>query len=259
MKIRNSPFLALFNPGNLNTDIHEIKKIPFQNDDFSSIMYMLKPNYLHKRIELIFQKGNNLLDAGCGIGVWSLAATSIFSKIVGSDINAERIRIAKEIAKIEHATNIDYYTGPLSELPISKNSFDACICFNTLSFVGSSHLDFLKKINSFVSKKGTVYIAVHMRGYLFWLFYQAIYLKSRRKFKIALKVFYKNFCYSITKKGQLTSYFTNSYMLKLAKQSGLKLLHSGYEGSFTKKNQIPIFRKTFLMFPLMKEYVFEVL
>jgi 2-polyprenyl-3-methyl-5-hydroxy-6-metoxy-1,4-benzoquinol methylase len=81
--------------------------------------------------------GMKILDAGCGVGRWSLKFAQLGASVTGCDISEEMVRIAKERAA-ELSLNVDFRVQPIEELNKElENSFDLVISIGVLQHIVS--------------------------------------------------------------------------------------------------------------------------
>ena len=74
-------------------------------------------------------KGKTVLDAACGEGYGSAILAASAEKVRGIDQNAEAVREAKEKYK---ASNLDFVSGIVEEMPFEAESFDRIVSFETI-------------------------------------------------------------------------------------------------------------------------------
>lgn len=79
---------------------------------------------------LDLQRGDRLLDVGCGTGAAVREAGLIADRAVGADISAEMIRRATELA--EGLVNVEFVVADSEALPFPAGAFTALLC--TASF-----------------------------------------------------------------------------------------------------------------------------
>ncbi len=72
-----------------------------------------------------------VLDAGCGPGTYGIMLALQGIEVIGIDISAESLKLAKERAKKEKS-NFSVVVGDLENMPFKKDIFDFCLCAYTL-------------------------------------------------------------------------------------------------------------------------------
>jgi SAM-dependent methyltransferase len=93
------------------------------------------PQYYASRLKHIgFHSHGAVLDAGCGIGQWSLALAGLNSFVHGVDVNPQRVALARELALSERMHNVQFSLARLEKLPFPDASFDAAFCYGVFMF-----------------------------------------------------------------------------------------------------------------------------
>ncbi len=75
--------------------------------------------------------GERVLDVACGTGITALDAASRVlpgGEVVGIDLSARMIGLARKRAMREHCTNISFERADAEQLRLADNSFDAVLC-----------------------------------------------------------------------------------------------------------------------------------
>ena len=105
------------------------------------------------------EKGDFLLNAGCGICSYDVYLSSHFKEIIAIDVSPKIARKAIERVKSFNVNNIDLIVGDAKFLPLRAKTMDACISLGVIKHIPEqphSTLNALKEINRVV--KGAVYI-----------------------------------------------------------------------------------------------------
>jgi ubiquinone/menaquinone biosynthesis C-methylase UbiE len=95
----------------------------------------LRARYIFPLLDL--QKDNIILDAGCGIGLYSLTLAKKGYKVHGIDADKEKINSAKKLA---HSLNMDtdivsFDTADLCQLPIKSKTYDRISCSEVIEHI----------------------------------------------------------------------------------------------------------------------------
>jgi SAM-dependent methyltransferase len=86
-----------------------------------------------ERIRAIgFTNLENVLDAGCGYGQWSLALAHLNRSVNACDIDPLRINVFREIARELGATNLALRISSVDTLPYANACFDAVFCYGVI-------------------------------------------------------------------------------------------------------------------------------
>ena len=76
--------------------------------------------------------GQRILDQGTGTGLFGRQLAKQGATVIGTDISEKQIRLAKELAKKDNLSNIDFVVSPAEENPFEDASFNvisASQCF----------------------------------------------------------------------------------------------------------------------------------
>lgn len=123
-----------------------------------------------KRIYQIgFENKEHILDAGCGFGQWSLAMAQNSKKITGLDKSSARIKLCKEIARINNFSNIDFLEEDIENLSYDDNTFDAIFCYSVI--YSTDYQKTSKEFFRVLKKSGLLYLCTYSWG---WLIYNLI-------------------------------------------------------------------------------------
>jgi ubiquinone/menaquinone biosynthesis C-methylase UbiE len=96
--------------------------------------------------KLIFEiipkrKFNNILDAGCGVGQWSLLLSiRLNAQVIGIDLIPKMIEMAEKRAKVFEIQNADFCVMNLANQGFKNYSFDLVICVTVLQHIVNEEL-----------------------------------------------------------------------------------------------------------------------
>jgi ubiquinone/menaquinone biosynthesis C-methylase UbiE len=110
------------------------------------------------------QKGQTVLDVGCGEGHFSLAASSIVGecgRVFAVDIRPASINILRKIIADENIGNIITFTADVAKhIPVADNAIDVCLMINVLHGFMANHetADVMREILRVLGRHGTLVI-----------------------------------------------------------------------------------------------------
>ena len=67
--------------------------------EYAEIEYNRGLDYYHSRIKNLSISGLKALDAGCGVGNWSIALSNFFKEVISIDLNKDRLKCARSVSK----------------------------------------------------------------------------------------------------------------------------------------------------------------
>ena len=83
------------------------------------------------------EKGESLLDVGCGTGYFSFYFHRLGLKVTGLDSSEDMLDVAR--SKIEGKRGIEFISGEATRLPSPDNSFDIVTLVTSLGFIKEPH------------------------------------------------------------------------------------------------------------------------
>ncbi len=84
-------------------------------------------DYYSRRISRLGLRGGRVLDAGSGMGSWSLGLLRHFDEVEALDLNPEFVRVATAVAsRLDGRLRVR--EGSVEDLPFEDSSFDAVFC-----------------------------------------------------------------------------------------------------------------------------------
>jgi ubiquinone/menaquinone biosynthesis C-methylase UbiE len=138
--------------------LSEYERSFFQGELQRSLDY-----YIRRLKALGFQKMQRVLDAGCGIGQWAIALSSLNKHIDGVDINIERLLISNILANSLEKTTCAFRYSFLESLPFEPETFDGIFCYGVFMF---THMP--KTLSEFfrvLKPGGNVYLNANCSGW----------------------------------------------------------------------------------------------
>ena len=97
------------------------------------------------------------LELGCGTGTTALKLAPSVSRLVGTDVSAEMVAIAKEKAVQANCGNVEFAVAPLDDAPWPDGTADVVLAFNVLHLV-ARRPDALARIARYL-KPGGLFIS----------------------------------------------------------------------------------------------------
>lgn len=122
--------------------------------------------YERRLATLGFANGTRALDAGCGLGQWSLVLSNLCDEVQGVDVSSERIKACNSIANALGVNNMQFSEAHLEKLPFSDAYFDRVICYSVLYL--TNYEQSIAEFARVTKSGGLVYISTNGIGrYLF--------------------------------------------------------------------------------------------
>lgn len=176
------------------------------------------------RIGLV--KHSNGLDAGCGLGNWTIPLAMLNSNITGIDFDSNKIKAAKKIAENMSFNNIKFVEGDLTDLPFEDNEFDFIICYSVIMYTNPEKV--LKEFRRVLSTNGKLYIMTDLWRWL-------LIPPNKRLFD--LFVYWFNILI-LRLKGTKYKFFTKRSFENMLERKGFLIVSKGQdaESSFISKN-----------------------
>lgn len=124
--------------------------------------------YYVARVRKLGLQGKRVLDAGCGTGTWSFALRAAFAEVLGIDVSAERIGVAKWIAARSNVSGVEFRNASVLETGLPDASFDAIFCYGVLISAIPVEVA-LKEFYRILKPGGAVYVCLNGIGWSLYL------------------------------------------------------------------------------------------
>ena len=146
------------------------------------------PAYYLKRLEKIGFTGKNsrILDAGCGAGIFTVAASRLNKQVKAIDATDKYLAVAKEITAKLKLKNIELRQGKIESLPYPDNYFDFIICYDVWMY--TNRLKSLQEMFRVLKPGGKIYLGlIAGLGWYLDLIWQGIRDGKPNLIRISLK------------------------------------------------------------------------
>ncbi len=140
----------------------------FFEDDYYKYVFRVPLDYYRQRIEMVDCTGyENVLDAGCGYGQWSLVLSEKNSYVTGIDHNDKMIEASRALNQHLKRKNVNFMKGSLPRLDFKSHSFDFVWCWSVLMFVNRTEA--FKEFYRILKPGGRIFIgAMNSPGRVFY-------------------------------------------------------------------------------------------
>lgn len=121
-------------------------------------------SYYLARIDYLgFVNMKRVLDAGCGMGQWSLALAQRNEEVQGVDLSRRRIDLARRLASEMGVANCHFHCAKLESLGFPDESFDGIFCYGVFMFTQMPAV--LAEIHRVLKPGGRFYINANSWGW----------------------------------------------------------------------------------------------
>ena len=112
----------------IHTYEREHKDVLPSTIDYAKMEFGRGMAYAQNYIKRLHFKGDHVLDAGCGVGNWTLALGLYFKNVTALEYSEDRLRFSKYIFEKLNIPSIKPIHGSIESLPFEDESFDAVFC-----------------------------------------------------------------------------------------------------------------------------------
>jgi ubiquinone/menaquinone biosynthesis C-methylase UbiE len=191
------------------------------------------------------KEGDKLLDAGCGLGEYTIFSLRNNAKVWAFDYSVEMVNLTSELVERESLKAEKLSVDSITAIPYEDNFFDQVFCLAVLDHVNDeSRLKGIIELKRVVKKGGRIVIDVPNRYAYHWRF-----------------VFYLMRIIKLYPKGNI-HFFTPSEINQLLSENGFKRVKTlgltilpPFSGIYTTSIQRLTFLPEFIIKPLDKLYL----
>jgi SAM-dependent methyltransferase len=109
-----------------------------------------------------FEKKEHVLDAGCGMGQWTLSLSGLCRHVTGIDVSDARVRACQRIAESVGVKNISWVAGQLEALPFEDKWFDGVVCYSVLYL--TDYRQVIQEFSRILQPGGLLYLSANGVG-----------------------------------------------------------------------------------------------
>lgn len=199
-------------------------------------------HFYEQRIRALgFVGMENILDAACGNGQWSVVLASLNKNICGIDIQADSVGVASRLSEAHGYANASFQCASMDQLPYPDVHFDAIVCYSAMMY--TDYAKTLREFHRVLKPGGRAYVSVDSTGWLLHLLLD----KGIRKLSWKNTIMYGKrlvFRFYNQLKGRTKNpVITRGYFKKIILNAGFDLVTIGPEGSAAvDKNFKPVAR-----------------
>lgn len=174
-------------------------------------------DYIDRINYLGLNQQGKILDAGCGMGQWTLAFAKLNEFVSSIDISSSRIMVANELMKANGINNVNIQYAPIEKIPYNNDTFDAVFCYSVIMFTNIPKT--LSEFYRVLKPNGKLYVMTDLWP---WYYYMnksfGTYLSLAKMLKNT--VFFKN----------NNRFFSKKWFLNKVSEAGFKSIESFNDG-----------------------------
>lgn len=183
------------------------------------------PETYRRRLQMLdFHNMDRVLDAGCGMGQWSLLMAEMNENVVGLDSDQRRLGIARQLAAEAGVDNLMFMRSVLEQLPFKEQQFSGVFCCGVFMFTDMRKT--LREFHRILERKGRLYLTANSWGwYAHLLINRAIRNREYRWAGIVYQ-FWKRMIKGEMKNALVTKKWLSSELA----DSGFRIIDISHEG-----------------------------
>ncbi len=124
-------------------------------------------DYFRSRATFLGASGRRALDAGCGVGQWSIALREHFAEVRAFDFNEEAVCIGRKIFDGVRDEKLSIEQASVEQIPYPNETYDFVICYGVIFSVNIEKA--LSEIHRVLVPGGAAYLSVNGDGWYEYL------------------------------------------------------------------------------------------
>jgi ubiquinone/menaquinone biosynthesis C-methylase UbiE len=108
-------------------DLVEHAPVPVAVKVYARTEYARGVQFHRDYVARLGMSGQRVLDAGCGVGNWSLALSQYFRQVTSLELDLDRLAFTRYVGEVSGVT-LELVYGSIEDLPFAESSFDAVFC-----------------------------------------------------------------------------------------------------------------------------------
>ncbi len=187
--------------------------------------------YLSRLSAVGFMGLDNVLDAGCGFGQWSLALARLCGRVTAVDDDPARVGVALALAA--GTPNLSVRHGSIEALPFPDATFDGVFCYSVIYYTDVRRA--LRELSRVLKPRGALYVCSNGLG---WYLYNIVARPNRTPDfdprTYGLKTLWTSTQYrafGIPPRNGASVATSRRWLAHLIRSTGLEILGVGPEGS----------------------------
>lgn len=131
---------------------------------FANTEYGRGLEYYLARLDRLMLHGRRVLDAGCGVGQWSVALSYRYNEVDAIDVNQTRIETFRKVRdSLCTKDKISIHQASVIDTPFLDESFDAIFCYGVIMFTPIEST--LREFFRVLKPGGRVYVCLNGDGW----------------------------------------------------------------------------------------------
>lgn len=143
----------------VNTLLQQLYPLYIKIFGIPEIGFQVRVLYFREMLKRISIQPQIILDAGCGIGYYTLSLSDRFphAAIIGYDIEKNKIRFSQQLMRDRGIDNVQFRTFNLESQALGKNRYDLIINIDVLEHI-KEYKKVIKKFKQALKPNGFLYI-----------------------------------------------------------------------------------------------------